>query len=100
MFARRRAELGLSLEDVANQLKFSARQIEALETADFDRLPGGTFVRGMMRSYARLLKLEPEQILDQLLAASAKSNVAPESAVSLRAPIPSGSRSSRPVRAI
>lgn len=88
VFARRRAELGLSLEDVANQLKFSARQIEALETADFDRLPGGTFVRGMMRSYARLLKLEPEQILDQLSAASAKSNVAPESAVSLRAPIP------------
>ncbi len=88
VFARRRAELGLSLGDVANQLKFSARQIEALETGDFDRLPGGTFVRGMMRSYARLLKLEPAQILSQLTAAGAKPQIALEAAVSLRAPIP------------
>lgn len=88
VFARRRAELGLSLEDVANQLKFSARQIEALENGDFERLPGGTFVRGMMRSYARLLKLEPAQIDAQLAAAGAKPQVALEAAVSLRTPIP------------
>ena len=30
VFAARRAELGMSLEDVANQLKFAPRQIEAL----------------------------------------------------------------------
>ncbi len=88
IFARRRAEQGLSLEDVANQLKFSARQIEALETGDFERLPGGTFVRGMMRSYARLLKIEPAEITAQLTAAGAKPQSALEEAVSLRTPIP------------
>lgn len=88
VFARRREELGLSLDDVANQLKFSARQIEALEVGDFDRLPGGAFARGMMRSYARLLKLEPAEITDQLMAAGAKPQTALEEAVSLRTPIP------------
>lgn len=88
LFARRRAELGLSLEDVANQLKFSARQIEALEAGDFARLPGGTFARGMIRSYARLLRIEPELIHEQLSAAGGSARVALEQAVSLRTPIP------------
>lgn len=88
VFAARRTELGMSLEDVANQLKFSPRQIEALEAGDFEKLPGGTFARGMMRSYARLLKLEPAQIAAQLSAAGANPQVALEQAVSLRTPIP------------
>jgi cytoskeleton protein RodZ len=87
-FAARRAELGLSLEDVANQLKFAPRQIEALETADFAKLPGGTFVRGMLRSYARLLKLDPEPVLAQLVTAGVGPQAGPEQAVSLRTPIP------------
>src|SRR5471032_842319 len=66
-YAARRAELGLSLEDVANQLKFSPRLIEALEAGEFDKLPGGTFARGMLRSYAKLLKLDPAPILAQLV---------------------------------
>src|SRR6185503_3070141 len=53
-FAARRVELGMSLDDVANQLKFSPRLIEALEAGEFDKLPGPTFARGMLRSYARL----------------------------------------------
>lgn len=87
-FAARRAELGLSLEDVANQLKFAPRQIEALETADFAKLPGGTFARGMLRSYSRLLKLDPEPVLAQLAAAGVGPLAGPEQAVSLRTPIP------------
>ena len=87
-FAARRAELGLSLEDVANQLKFAPRQIEALETGDFAKLPGGTFARGMLRSYARLLKVDPAPILAQLAAAGVGPQAGPEQAVSLRTPIP------------
>lgn len=87
-FAARRAELGMSLEDVANQLKFAPRQIEALEAAEFGKLPGGTFARGMLRSYARLLKLDPEPVLAQLVAAGIGPQPGPEQAVSLRMPIP------------
>ena len=59
-----REERGLSVAEVAQSLKFAPRQIEALEQDRFDLLPGGTFVRGMVRSYARLLKLPPEPMLD------------------------------------
>jgi cytoskeleton protein RodZ len=88
VFAVRRAELGMSHEDVANQLKFAPRLIEALEAGEFDKLPGRTFARGMLRSYARLLKIDPAPILAQLDASDAGAHTGPEHAVSLRTPIP------------
>lgn len=66
VLAEARAAQGLSLEDVANQLKFGLRQIEALEAERFDALPGGTFVRGMVRGYARLLKIDAKPLLARL----------------------------------
>lgn len=60
----------LSLADAAHALKFSPRQIEALETDDYQGLQGATFVRGFVRSYARFLKLEPEPLLAMLDAGS------------------------------
>lgn len=64
--ARAREERGLALTDVAQQLKFAVRQLEALEQERFDQLPGGTFVRGMVRAYARLLKVDAEPLLGRL----------------------------------
>ena len=64
--ARAREERGLALSDVAQQLKFAARQLEALEQERFELLPGGTFVRGMVRAYARLLKIDAEPLLGRL----------------------------------
>lgn len=56
----------LSRDEVARALKFSLRQIEALEADNYDALPGATIVRGFVRSYARLLKLDAEPLLWQL----------------------------------
>ncbi|MEW6514403.1 MAG: helix-turn-helix domain-containing protein [Pseudomonadota bacterium] len=56
----------LSLDEVANSLKFSPRQIEALEADNYDALPGATIVRGFVRSYARLLRLDADDLLRQL----------------------------------
>ena len=60
---RTREARGLALSEVAQQLKFAPRQLEALEQDRFDLLPGGTFARGMVRSYARLLKIDPEPLV-------------------------------------
>jgi len=49
---------GLSLHDVADRLKLSLRQLEAIEAGDFSRLPGATFVRGFVRNYTRFLALD------------------------------------------
>jgi cytoskeleton protein RodZ len=61
-----REEQGLAIDDVAQQLKFAPRQIESLEQERFDRLPGPTIARGMVRNYARLLRLDPEPLIQRL----------------------------------
>lgn len=62
---------GLSVDAVAQQLKLAPRQVRALEAGDFGRLPGRTFVRGFIRNYARLMNLDPEQVLKALPAGAA-----------------------------
>lgn len=66
--ASARQAAGLSIEEAARQLKFAPRQIEALEAGQLQRLPGGTFVRGMVRSYAKLLRIDAEPLLAQIAA--------------------------------
>lgn len=61
-----REKQDLSLVDVANRLKFAPRQIEALEQDNFARLPELAFVRGFVRSYAKLLHLDPDPLLAAL----------------------------------
>jgi cytoskeleton protein RodZ len=58
-----RERLGLSLNDIAQATKFGVRQIEALEQNDVQRLPPATFVRGMLRGYARRVELDPVPLL-------------------------------------
>ncbi|MCC7328136.1 MAG: helix-turn-helix domain-containing protein [Burkholderiales bacterium] len=62
---------GLSIDAVAQQLKLAPRQVKALEDDDFASLPGRTFVRGFLRNYARLVRLDPETILASLPDAAA-----------------------------
>lgn len=54
---------GLSIVDVTHAIKFGVRQIEALERDGFDKLPGNTFVRGLIRSYGKFLRLEEAPLM-------------------------------------
>ena len=63
---RAREEQGLTISEVAHHLKLAPRQVEALEDERFAQLPGITFVRGMLKNYARLLKLAPEPLLERI----------------------------------
>ena len=54
----------LSVDDVAQQLKLARRQVLAIENDDLDELPGPTFVRGFIRNYARLLRVDAEPLLE------------------------------------
>lgn len=64
--AAARAAARWSVEDVARSLKFSPRQVMALEADDFSQLQGDTFVRGFVRAYARLFKLDTDALLGAL----------------------------------
>jgi cytoskeleton protein RodZ len=59
-----REKQGLSVQDVANRLKISVKQIEALEADNFEGLPEPTIVRGFIRNYAKHLKLNSEPLID------------------------------------
>jgi len=63
-----RISKGFSIEDVAVRLKFSASHIEALETESFERLPQGLALRSMVRSYAKLLGIDPKPLEASLQA--------------------------------
>src|SRR5690554_5777683 len=54
-----RERVGFSSDEVATLLHLSKTTLGYLEAGRFDRLPGHTFARGYVRSYARLLKLDP-----------------------------------------
>ncbi len=57
---------GLSVADVAAQIRLAPRQIEALEADDMASLPELAFVRGFARSYAKLLGMDAQPLLDSL----------------------------------
>ena len=63
---RAREARGQSISDVVQVIRFSARQIEALERDDYASLPGSTAVRGLVRNYAKFLKLDAAPLLEQL----------------------------------
>jgi len=64
LLAQARADLHLTHEEVAAKLHLATRQIQALEQDDYTSLPGATYVRGYLKSYALLLGLAPGAILD------------------------------------
>lgn len=61
-----REKKGMSVGDIATALKLGGRQVEALESGDWQRLPGHTFIRGFVRNYARLVQVDPSPLMAQL----------------------------------
>lgn len=64
LLAQARMDLHLAQEEVAAKLHLATRQIQALEQDDYSSLPGATYARGYLKSYALLLGLSPEPILE------------------------------------
>ncbi|MDO4708619.1 MAG: helix-turn-helix domain-containing protein [Pseudomonadota bacterium] len=58
-----RLRAGMSLEDVSARLHMPVRVLRALEAGNWASLGAPVFVRGQLRSYARLLGLDVEAVL-------------------------------------
>jgi cytoskeleton protein RodZ len=56
--AAQREAMGLSVEQIADQLKLAPRQVVALEADDYDSLPNMAVTRGFVRAYAKVVKLD------------------------------------------
>ena len=73
-----REAAGKSIEQVAAQLHMTVRSVANLEADDWSSLGAPVFVRGQLRSYARLLGIDIEPYIEQAPIAS----VAPSTIVS------------------
>src|SRR6266852_2812337 len=67
---REREMRGISLEEISESTKISQRHLQALESEDFNLLPGGIFNKGFVRAYARYLGIDEDQAVADYLAAS------------------------------
>jgi cytoskeleton protein RodZ len=87
---RGRERLAMSVADVARHLRLSVRQVEAIEAGDFGKLPGGPFVRGFVRNYARLVGVDPEPLIRSIDAQPPAEERAIQTPLPKEIPFPTG----------
>ncbi|MEJ7608243.1 MAG: helix-turn-helix transcriptional regulator [Bryobacteraceae bacterium] len=61
--ARRRK--GVSLEQIANSTKISTTFLRAIESEEFEKLPGGVYNANYIRQYAAAIDYSEESLLGQ-----------------------------------
>jgi len=63
-YLRKERELrGLTLEEMSQHTKIHARFLDAIEHDDFSILPAKAFAKGFLRSYARMVDLDEDQVM-------------------------------------
>ena len=72
---QRRESRGLSQQDVADALNLHSRVIEAIETQNWNALPGRAFARGYLRAYAKLLDVDADEVTQAFDAAVQRGDV-------------------------
>jgi cytoskeleton protein RodZ len=55
----------LTLQRVEEDTKIRVKYVQAMESEDFDVMPGATYVKGFLRTYATYLELDPDVIVDE-----------------------------------
>ena len=56
----------VSLSEVSSRLKFSVKQIEALENEQWEKLPSGLPLRGLVKNYGRYLEADTDALMSML----------------------------------
>lgn len=81
---REREMRGVSLEEISAATRISVRFLEALENEQWERLPGGIFNRGFIRSVARFLGMDEENLVAEY---AMETHERPEIAVWTKEPV-------------
>ena len=63
-----REERGLSVEGLSQRTKISPPLLRAIEANEIGRLPGGIFLKGFLKAYAREVGLNPEDTVARYMA--------------------------------
>lgn len=60
---------GIALRDISEQTRISMRYLEAIETNDYRRLPGGIFNRSFIRAYAKFVGYDEHEAIEEYTSA-------------------------------
>ena len=60
-----RTRAGLDIRTVEDKTKIRTRYLRALESEEWDTLPGHAYVKGFLRTYANLLGLDADALVDE-----------------------------------
>ena len=60
---KRREEKEVSLKHVAEITRIGVPYLQALERDEFHRLPGECFARGFLWNYARVIEVDPDEVM-------------------------------------
>lgn len=55
---------GIALRDISEQTRISMRYLEAIESDDYKRLPGGIFNRSFIRAYAKFIGYDENDAIE------------------------------------
>jgi cytoskeleton protein RodZ len=75
-FAELRERQAMSISDVAQRTRMAAKQIEALDRGDYASLPGTAFTKGAIRSYCKVLGVDPLPYLDEFVRTNPQAEAA------------------------
>ena len=56
---------GIALRDISEHTRISMRYLEAIETDDYRRLPGGIFNRSFIRAYAKFIGYDEQEAIEE-----------------------------------
>src|SRR5216683_3675980 len=56
---------GINLRDISDQTRISMRYLEAIESDDYRRLPGGIFNRSFIRAYAKFIGFDEQEAIEE-----------------------------------
>ena len=59
-----REERGIPLREISDQTRISVHFLEAIETNDYKRLPGGIFNRSFVKAYARYVGYDEKEAVE------------------------------------
>ncbi|MDE3103775.1 MAG: helix-turn-helix domain-containing protein [Acidobacteriota bacterium] len=73
-----REQRNVSIETICAATKVSLRYLQALESGNYDELPGGVFRKGILRSYLRVLELDEDSWMSRFEASLRERGLASE----------------------
>lgn len=69
---------GISLRDISDQTRISTRYLEAIESGDLKRLPGGIFNRSFIKAYARYVGFDETEALEAYARTAREMGASPD----------------------